>query len=165
MFSTLMRKASKAEPNSVKVYDSKCRRFIHWILKLPFSSEIYYFYEFEFWDPEISALVKSKKLSLIPILCFLWMLWPIIQKGALIWQDERMNLNEISNELPNSNKVQFSGVKINECLPVIWYRLAQVYRIWDFESHRSLERKNLIFTSIRNAERPRPRLLNIWIKR
>ena len=38
-----------------------------------------------------------------------------------------MNLNEIANELPDSNKVQFSGVKINEFLPVIWYRLAQVY--------------------------------------
>ena len=38
-----------------------------------------------------------------------------------------MNLNEIANELPDFNKVQFSGVKINESLPVIWYRLAQVY--------------------------------------
>ena len=35
-----------------------------------------------------------------------------------------MNLNEIANELPDSNKVQFFGVKINEVLPVIWYRLA-----------------------------------------
>ena len=25
-----------------------------------------------------------------------------------------MNLNKIANELPHSNKVQFSGVKINE---------------------------------------------------
>ena len=38
-----------------------------------------------------------------------------------------MNLNEIANELPDSNKVQFSVVKINEFLPVIWHRLAQVY--------------------------------------
>ena len=38
-----------------------------------------------------------------------------------------MNLNEIANELPDSNKVQFSGAKINEFLPVIWYRLAQIY--------------------------------------
>ena len=38
-----------------------------------------------------------------------------------------MNLNEIANKLSDSNKVQFSGVKINEFLPVIWYRLAQVY--------------------------------------
>ena len=30
-----------------------------------------------------------------------------------------MNLNEIANELPHFNKVQFSGVKINEFLPVI----------------------------------------------
>ena len=37
-----------------------------------------------------------------------------------------MNLNEISNELPDFNNVLFSGVKINEFLPVIWYRLAQV---------------------------------------
>ena len=37
-----------------------------------------------------------------------------------------MNLNEIANELPDSNKVKFSGVEINEFLPVIWYRLAQV---------------------------------------
>ena len=38
-----------------------------------------------------------------------------------------MNLNEIANELPDSSKVQFSGVKINEFLLVIWYILAQVY--------------------------------------
>ena len=38
-----------------------------------------------------------------------------------------MNLNEIANKLPDFNKVQFSGVKISEFLPVIWYRLAQVY--------------------------------------
>ena len=38
-----------------------------------------------------------------------------------------MNLNEIANELPDSNKVQFPGVKINKFLQVIWYRLAQVY--------------------------------------
>ena len=30
-----------------------------------------------------------------------------------------MSLNEIVNELPHSNKVQFSGVKRNEFLPVI----------------------------------------------
>ena len=40
-----------------------------------------------------------------------------------------MNLNEIANEFPDSNKVQFSGVKISEFLSVIWYRLAQIYKI------------------------------------
>ena len=30
-----------------------------------------------------------------------------------------MNLNEIANEFPDSNKIQFSGVKISEFLPVI----------------------------------------------
>ena len=35
-----------------------------------------------------------------------------------------MNLNEIANELSDCNKVQFSGVKINKFLPMIWYRLA-----------------------------------------
>ena len=38
-----------------------------------------------------------------------------------------MNFNEITNKLPDFNKVQFSVVKIHEFLPVIWYRLAQVY--------------------------------------
>ena len=38
-----------------------------------------------------------------------------------------MNLNKIANELPDCNKVQFSGVKINDFLPVIWYKLARVY--------------------------------------
>ena len=38
-----------------------------------------------------------------------------------------MNLNEIANEFPDSNKVQLSRVKIGEFLPVIWYRLAQIY--------------------------------------
>ena len=127
LFNTLMRRAWKAAANSVKVYESKFRRFIHWIWKLPFSSEIYYVQKSEFWDPEISALVKSKKLSLISILCFLWMLQRIIQRGAFIGRIERMNLNEIVNEFPDSNKVQFSGVKISEFLPVIWYRLAQIY--------------------------------------
>ena len=42
MFNTLMRRASKAETDAVKVYESKFRRFIHRILKLPFSSDIYY---------------------------------------------------------------------------------------------------------------------------
>ena len=32
-----------------------------------------------------------------------------------------MGLNEIANELLHSKKVQFSGVKINEILLVIWY--------------------------------------------
>ena len=39
-----------------------------------------------------------------------------------------MNLNEIANEFPYSNRVQFSRVKISEFLPVIWYRLAQIYK-------------------------------------
>ena len=38
-----------------------------------------------------------------------------------------MNLNEIAKEFPDSNKIQFSGVKISGFLPVIWYRLAQIY--------------------------------------
>ena len=40
-----------------------------------------------------------------------------------------MNLNEIANEFPDSSKVQFSGVKISEFLPVICYRLTQIYQI------------------------------------
>ena len=40
-----------------------------------------------------------------------------------------MNLNEIANEFPDCNKVQFSEVKISEFLPVIWCRLSQIYQI------------------------------------